>query len=105
MGIEFLFGGDENGRGDGCTAMNILKSTECYFILFYVFKDFIYLFLDRAEGREKERNRNISVWLPLKYPLLRTWAKTQACALTGNRTGDPLVRRPVFNPLSHTRQR
>ena len=27
---------------------------------------------------------------------------TQACGLTGNRTGDLLVRRPVLNPLSHT---
>ena len=28
----------------------------------------------------------------------------QACALTGNRTGDPLVSSPVPNPLSHTSQ-
>ena len=27
----------------------------------YIFKDFIYLFLERREGREKERERNISV--------------------------------------------
>ena len=31
-------------------------------------KDFIYLFLERGEGREKERERNINVWLPLTYP-------------------------------------
>ena len=30
-----------------------------------LFKDFVYLFLDRGEGREKERERNINVWLPL----------------------------------------
>ena len=30
--------------------------------------------------------------------------KTKACALTGNQTGDPLVRRPVLNPLRHTSQ-
>ena len=29
---------------------------------------------------------------------------TQAYALTGNRTGDPLVLRPVLNPLSDTNQ-
>ena len=29
---------------------------------------FIYLFLERGEGREKERERNISVWLPLTCP-------------------------------------
>ena len=27
-------------------------------------------------------------------------AATQACALTGNPTGDPLVHRPALNPLS-----
>ena len=32
------------------------------------------------------------------------WLKTQACALTGNWTSDPLVHRPVLNPLSHTSQ-
>ena len=43
--------------------------------------------------------------LHLAYsPLLGTWPATQACALTGNRTGDPLVHRSVFNPLSHTSQ-
>ena len=29
------------------------------------FKDCIYLFLERREGREKERERQINVWLPL----------------------------------------
>ena len=54
-------------------------------------KDFIYLLLEKGEGREKERERNINVWLPLMCPLLGTWPTTQACAPTGNRTGDPLV--------------
>ena len=67
-------------------------------------KDFIYLFLDREEGREKERETNINVWLPLTCPLLETWPTTQACALTGNRTSDPMVHRPALNPLSHTSQ-
>ena len=67
-------------------------------------KDFIYVFLDRGEGREKERERNISVWLPLTHPLLGTWPATQAYTLTGSRTGGPLVHRPVLNPLSHTSQ-
>ena len=65
-------------------------------------KDFIYLFLDGGEGREKERN--INVWLPLMYPLLVTWPTAQACALTGNKTVNPLVCRPVLNPPSHTSQ-
>ena len=73
------------------------------FIFFCVFKDFIYLLIFR-EGGEKERERNINVWLPLEHPLLGTWHTTQACALTGNQTGDPLVHRPALNPLSHTSQ-
>ena len=65
-------------------------------------KDFIYLFLERGEGREKKRERNGNVWLPLMCPLLGTWLTTQACALTGDRNGDLLVRRLGLNPLSHT---
>ena len=48
--------------------------------------------------------RNINVWLSLVRPLLGTWLATQASALTGNRTSDPLVRRLALNPLSHTSQ-
>ena len=48
--------------------------------------------------------RNID-WLPLaSIPLLGTWPTTQACALTGNRTGNPLVHSLVLHPLSHTSQ-
>ena len=60
---------------------------------------FIY-FLEREEGRRGERERNISVWLPIVRPPLGTWPTTQPCALTGNRTGDPLVHRPALNPLA-----
>ena len=45
------------------------------------------------------------MWLPLTRPLLgMTWLTTQACALTGNLTGNPLVRRLVLNPLNTTSQ-
>ena len=44
------------------------------------------------------------MWLLLAYPLLGTWPATQACALTGNRTEDPLIHRAALNPLSHTSQ-
>ena len=44
------------------------------------------------------------MWLPLTHPLLRTWPATQACALTGNRTGDSSLCRVALNPLSHTSQ-
>ena len=53
------------------------------------FKDFIYLFLERREGREKEKERNINVWLPLMWPPLGTWPTTQAKALNGNWTSKP----------------
>ena len=42
--------------------------------------------------------------MPCARPPLRTWPETQACALTGNRTRDPFLRRPTFNPLSYTSQ-
>ena len=54
-------------------------------------KDFIYLFLERGEGIEKERETKINVWLPLRWPPVGTWPENQACALTGNRTVNPLV--------------
>ena len=68
-----------------------------FFLSFFLkkssfFKDFIYSFLGRGEEREKERERNINVSLPLDCPILGTWPATQACALTGNWTDDPLVR-------------
>ena len=37
-------------------------------------------------------------------PLLGAWPATQACALTGNQTCNPLVCRLVLNPLSHASQ-
>ena len=57
-------------------------------------EDFIYLFLERGDGPAKERERNINVWLTLRWPPLGTWPATQAHALTGNRTSDPLIQSP-----------
>ena len=62
----------------------------------------MYLFLERGEGREKERS--INLWLTLARPPLGTWPAIQACALTGNQTSEPLVHRLALNPLSHTSQ-
>ena len=67
----------------------------------YIFKDFLYLFLERGEEREKERKRNIDVrekhQLAVSLtPLLETWPETQA--------GDLLVCRLALSPLSHTSQ-
>ena len=65
-------------------------------------KHFIILFSET--GREKERKRNITVWLPFTLPQLGTWPATQSCALTGNQTCDPLVHIPVLNPPNHASQ-
>ena len=62
----------------------VLQPPEPLFILLVLKKDFMYLFLERGEGREKEGERNINVWLPPMHPLLGTWPTIQACTLTGN---------------------
>ena len=71
---------------------------------FFFFKDFIYLPSEREERREKKRERNIIVWLPFVCSQLGTWPATQACALTGNQTGNPSICRLALRPLSHTSQ-
>ena len=77
-----------------------------FFLMLYIlfFLKILFIYFYRQEGREKERERKISVWLPLPHPLLGTWSATQACVLTGNRSNNPSVHRPVLNPLSHTSQ-
>ena len=40
----------------------------------------------------------------LSHPPTGDLDHSQACALTGNRTGDPLGHRPALSPLSHTSQ-
>ena len=71
-----------------------------FFLRFYLF---IYLFLETGEGRERGKETSLHGYL-LHTPHLGTWPTTQACALTGNQTNDPLVHRPTLNPLSHTSQ-
>ena len=87
----------------------VIPNQMLHFLLTYricvLFFKIFYLFIFReGEGREQERERNISVWVPLACPLLGTWAATQPCDLTGNGTRGPLVHRPVLNPLSYTSQ-
>ena len=77
----------------------IVPSDSFHILFFY---EVIYLFLERGEGKEKKREKNTDVWLPLVRPQLGTWPTTRARALTGNQTSNPLVCRPVLNPLSHT---
>ena len=69
---------------------------------------FIYFYREGTGGRRKERGGETSIsqryinLLPLTCSQLGTWLATQACALTENQTGDPLVCRRTLNPLSHT---
>ena len=76
----------------------------CSLSFFLYLKILFILFLEWGEEREKEKERNTNVWLPLTCPLLGTWPPTQSCALTGNQTSDPLVHRLALNPGSHTSQ-
>ena len=69
----------------------------------FSFLTILFIFRE-GERKEKERERNISVWSPLECPLLATWPVTQACVVTRNQTGDPLVCRPALNSVSHTSQ-
>ena len=71
---------------------------------FYL-KKFFFYFLERGKrGRETlmcERNMD---QLHLAHPQPWIWPATQAHALTGDQTCNPLVHRPVLNPLSHISQ-
>ena len=58
----------------------------------------------QREGREKKKERSMCVVSCTPPTGDLTWCATQACALTGNQTGDPWVHRPVLNPLSHISQ-
>ena len=62
---------------------------------------YVCMYFQRERGGEGEREGNID-WLPLMHPQMGTQPTTQVCALTGNRTGNLLVHRLAFNPLSHT---
>ena len=72
----------------------------------------IYLFLNRGEGREKERERNVSllceretsICFCLSYVPHWTEPTTQACTLAGNQTGDLRLCGPTPNQLSHAGQ-
>ena len=76
---------------------------ESIWLIFSLTKNIVFISKENTR-REKERERNISVWLPLVHPQLGARPTTQACSLTGSQTSTPLVRRPALNPLSHTSQ-
>ena len=72
----------------------------CFISIFLRF----YLFIFRQRGREGREGDNPQCVVACHAPLQGTWPTTQVCALTGNQTGDLLVRRLALNPLSHTSQ-
>ena len=71
-------------------------------------QDFIYLFLEREDGREKREvqkhqcERKASIDCLLRVPQLGTEPTTKACDLARNRTGDSLLCGMIPNQLSHT---
>ena len=82
----------------------------CLRAFYSFFFNFIYLFLERGEGREKRERKSLigCLWHALKGGAAvrgwQTWPSTQACALTRNRTGVLLGLGMIRNPLSHTGQ-
>ena len=73
-------------------------------VLFCFVLKTLFIFREGKGGRKRGRETSMCGCLSRPPPLLGTWAITQACALTGNRTSNPLVRRLTLNPLSHTSQ-
>ena len=67
------------------------------YLLLLFFLDFIYLLLERGEGREKQRDRNID-WLSLIHTPTRD--ETQAYFLTVNWTSNTLFCRRMSSLLS-----
>ena len=92
------------GQGVRLQFLRYLARVEQLLSKSFLISFFKILFLERGEGKEKQRKRNSNVWLPLVHPHTGTWPASQACALTGNPTGNPLVHRQTLNPVSHLSQ-
>ena len=58
------------------STFNVKMATQKFTNFDVFLKILFYLFLERWEGREKERESNINVCLPLVYPLLGNWPAT-----------------------------
>ena len=58
------------------------------------FLKFLFIFREGEGGRKRGGEISMCGWVLLLFPQLGTWPTTQACALTGNRTSDPLAYRP-----------
>ena len=65
------------------------------------FKDFIYLFLEREEGRDKTGRETLMGERNIELVASHT---APTGDLAGNRTSDPSVGRPALNPRSYPSQ-
>ena len=78
----------------------------CFLASIYLFFLRFHLFIFReGGGKEKERERNISVWLHLACPPLDTWPTCNPGMCPDWESNQrPLGSQPALNPLSHTNQ-
>ena len=67
--------------------------------LFFFLRFYLFIFRERGREGEREEEKHQCVVASCTPPTGEL-ATTQMCALTGNQTGDPLLRRPTLNPLS-----
>ena len=65
---------------------------------------FINLFLERGEGKEKKRVRNMNVWLPLTHPLLGSLSHNPGMCPDWESNQQPFGLQAGTQPLSHPSQ-
>ena len=78
-----------------CTPETNSMCVSCNLKNTHFLKDLIYLSLERGEGKEKEGE---------KHQCAVAFYATQARALTGSQTSNPLIHRPSLSLLSYTGQ-
>ena len=84
--------------------MQINFSNFCIIWFYFYFLKRFYLFNFRERGKEGERGEKHQCVVASHAPPTGDLACNPGIRLTGNQTGNPLVRRPGINPLSHTSQ-
>ena len=81
-----------------------MEASHSSLVILFVFKILFIYFLERGEGREKERERIINVWLPLSHPLLGNQARNPGLCPDWESNQQHFVSQPALNPLSHPSQ-
>ena len=76
----------------------------CWLNIIFLIKKIFFIYLPLEGKGERERKRNIYMWLSLACPSLGTWPAAQALALTRNQTSDPLLLRPALNQSTEPHQ-